>query len=158
MDIKTIRQNKHLTQSQAAELLGLSLRTYQNYESGASTRDKFKIANILRILNEYEKYSENSGILTQNEIIEICEPIFKKYKISYSYLFGSYANNEAKENSDIDLLVSNEPKGFDFIDLQNDLNKALHKNIDLVRIDDTKNNEIFLNEILMKGIKIYEKH
>lgn len=91
MNIKEIRLNKKLTQQQAADIIGLSLRTYQNYESGASSRDKFKIDNIVRILNEYEKYTETKGIIPIEELIEKCEPIFTKYNLKYVYLFGSYA-------------------------------------------------------------------
>lgn len=157
MKIKDLRLSKNLTQTEAANLIGLSLRTYQNYESGASHRDTFKINNIIRVLKEYEKYSETKGILSLEEIENIVKPIFKKYNVSYAYLFGSYAKSKAKEESDIDLLVSNEPKGFNFTNLQNDLSKALHKNIDLLRIDDIKNNNEFLNEILTTGVKIYGK-
>lgn len=155
MKIKNLRLSKGLTQSEAATLIGLSLRTYQNYESGASHRDSFKINNIIRILSDYEKYTETKGIISIEEIKAICNPIFKKYGINYAYLFGSYAKNKAKEKSDIDIIVSNEAKGFDFINLQDDLNKALHKKIDLLRMDDIKNSNEFLDEILMTGIKIY---
>ena len=62
MEIRTLRTNKGLTQSEAASLVGLSLRTYQNYESGASFRDTFKKNNIIRILKEYEPYSSKKGI------------------------------------------------------------------------------------------------
>ena len=155
MHIKELRLSKGLTQTQAANIVGLSLRTYQNYESGSSFRDTFKINNILRLLNEYEKYTENKGILTRLEITNTVKPIFNKYNISYAYLFGSYASNKAREDSDIDILVSNEAKGFSFINLQNDLNIALHKKIDLLRIDDIRNNEGFLNEVLATGVKIY---
>lgn len=157
MDIKKIRLSKGLTQNQAAEIVGLSLRTYQNYESGASFRDTFKINNIVRILSDYEKYSETKGILSTKEIIELSEPIFKKYNIAYAYLFGSYAKSKASEISDIDILISNEVKGFDFINLQNDLYETLHKNIDLLRIDDLKDNHEFLDEVLATGVKLYGK-
>lgn len=49
MEIRTIRLNKGLTQSEDAALVGLTLRTYQNYESGNSFRDTFKKNNIIRI-------------------------------------------------------------------------------------------------------------
>ena len=62
MEIRKLRTNKGLTQSEAASLVGLSLRTYQNYESGASFRDTFKKNNIIRILKEYEPYSSKKGI------------------------------------------------------------------------------------------------
>ena len=44
--IKELRIKKGLTQKEAATLVGLSLRTYQNYEYEKSTRDKFKINQI----------------------------------------------------------------------------------------------------------------
>lgn len=155
MEIKDIRLSKGLTQTQAANIVGLSLRTYQNYEGGFSTRDVFKINNIIRLLNEYEPYSKDKGVYTIERIKQIVKPIFENYDVSYAYLFGSYVKNKAKEKSDIDILVSSETKGFKFIQLQNDLVNALKKEVDLIRISDLKDNEGFLNEILETGEKIY---
>lgn len=154
MSIKELRINKGLTQNEAAKLVGLSLRTYQNYEYGASTRDMFKINNIIKILNEYQKYSEDKGVLSTKEIFEICSNVFKKYNVSYAYLFGSYAKGIASEKSDIDILISDEVKGLEFIGLAEELCSKLHKKVDLIRIDDLKNNYEFLNEILATGVKI----
>ena len=154
MSIKELRIKKGLTQNEAAKLVGLSLRTYQNYEYGTSTRDMFKINNIIKILNEYQKYSEDKGILSTKEIFEICSNVFKKYNVSYAYLFGSYAKGIANEKSDIDILISDEVKGLEFIGLAEELCSKLHKKVDLIRIDDLKNNYEFLNEILATGVKI----
>lgn len=157
MEIKDLRLSKGLTQTQAANMVGLSLRTYQNYEGGFSTRDVFKINNIIRLLNEYEPYSKDKGIYTIEKIKQITKPIFDNYGISYAYLFGSYAKNKAKEKSDIDILISSELKGLKFIQLQSDLINIINKEVDLIRINDLKNNEKFLNEILKTGINIYKK-
>lgn len=157
MKIRDIRISKGLTQTQAANIVGLSLRTYQNYEGGFSSRDSFKINNIIRILNEYKPYSQDKGIYTIKQIEELSKPIFDNYNISYAFLFGSYAKNMANEKSDIDILVGCETKGFKFIQLQNDLINVFNKNIDLIRSNDLKNNEEFLNEILKTGEKIYGK-
>ena len=154
MSIKELRISKGLTQNEAAKLVGLSLRTYQNYEYGASTRDMFKINNIIKILSEYQKYSEDKGILSMTEIFEISSNIFRKYNVSYAYLFGSYAKGIANEKSDIDILISDEVKGLEFIGLAEELCSKLHKKVDLIRIDDLKNNYEFLNEILATGVKI----
>ena len=157
MTIKEIRKRKKLTQLEAANLIGLSLRTYQNYELEISKRDKFKIENIKKILMEYEKITPEKGILEIDEIKEVVKKIFENTDVSYVYLFGSYANDKATEKSDIDLLVSNELKGLRYVGIYEQLTNDMHKKIDLVRIDDLMNNFDFLNNILKEGIKIYER-
>ena len=157
MSIKDLRISKGLTQKEAAEIVGLSLRTYQNYEYEASTRDKFKIDNILKNLNEYQKYTEEKGVLSNDEIVNTVSLVLSKYNVSYAYLFGSYANGLANEKSDVDILISDEVKGLEFIGLVDELRSALHKKVDLIRIDDLKNNYNFLNEVLTTGVKIFEK-
>ena len=154
MEIKELRLSKGLTQEKASKIVGLSLRTYQNYESGSSFRDTFKINNIIRILNEYEPYTKETGIYSIDKIIAITNPIFEKYGISYAYLFGSYAKGIANEKSDIDLMVSAQAKGLQFVGLQDDLIHALNKDVDLIRIDSIKDSD-FLNEVLLTGVKIY---
>ena len=44
-------------------------------------------------------------IYTFEEIKEITKVIFEKYNIKKAYLFGSYAREEAKEDSDIDIMI-----------------------------------------------------
>lgn len=112
MMIKDIRTKKKLTQQEAADLLGLSLRTYQNYELEVSKRDKLKIDYIKKTLSEYERITPNKGVLSFEEIKDVVYNVFKDTDVSYVYLFGSYATNNATAISDVDLLVSNEIKGF----------------------------------------------
>lgn len=154
--IREIRLSKGLSQVEAANIVGLSIRTYQNYEYGNSSRDKFKINQIINILSNYNKYTVDFGIYTIKEIKQITFEILKDTNISYVYLFGSYAKGIPTESSDIDLLISDEIKGLEFVDLVDEFNKRFNKNIDLIRISDLKNNFMFLNEILKTGIKIYE--
>ena len=154
--IREIRLSKGLSQVEAANIVGLSLRTYQNYEYGNSSRDKFKINQIINILSNYNKYTVDSGIYPIDEIKQITFEILKDSNISYVYLFGSYAKGSPTESSDIDLLISDEIKGLEFVGLVDKFNKRFNKNIDLIRISDLKNNFMFLNEILKTGIKIYE--
>ncbi|MGX9845510.1 nucleotidyltransferase family protein, partial [Streptococcus iniae] len=44
-------------------------------------------------------------VYTMEEIKEKIQPIAEKYEIPAIYLFGSYARNEADEDSDIDLAI-----------------------------------------------------
>lgn len=157
MMIKELRIKKGLTQKEAATLVGLSLRTYQNYEYEKSTRDKFKINQIISLLDQYQRISIDKGIYTIEEIKDKVTQIAKERELSFIYLFGSYAKGTMNEKSDIDLLVSNEIKELEFLGLVDELAQNLNKRVDVVRIDDLKNNFEFLNEILATGVKIYGK-
>jgi hypothetical protein len=62
-------------------------------------------------------------------------------------LFGSYARNEQTASSDVDIMVEFDGKiGIKFIDLANELEKALGLKVDLVSKKGIK--EQYLNTIL----------
>lgn len=60
--------------------------------------------------------------------------ILKKYKVKSIALFGSYARNEQKEESDIDFLVDfyGGATLFDFVELQDSLSEVLGKKVSIV--------------------------
>jgi predicted nucleotidyltransferase len=72
-------------------------------------------------------------MLTQKEI-DIIIKTLKPYNPKRIGLFGSVARNEETSTSDIDILYSfNSPISlFGLVDIQNALQNALHKKIDLV--------------------------
>ena len=72
-------------------------------------------------------------MLSQKEIQIIIE-ILKPYNPKRIGLFGSVSRNEETETSDIDILYSfNTPISlFGLVDIQDALQKKLHKKIDLV--------------------------
>ena len=61
-------------------------------------------------------------------------PILRSNGVSRSFVFGSYARNEAHEGSDLDLLVSfRERKSlFDLVALKNELEDRLGISVDIV--------------------------
>ncbi len=75
-------------------------------------------------------------IYTFEEIKEIAKVIFEKYKIKKAYLFGSYARNEAKEDSDIDIMIVKENSNIttllNLAEFETELQNALHKNVDVI--------------------------
>lgn len=59
--------------------------------------------------------------------------LLRRYPIKEIAIFGSFARNEQTEESDLDILVSFErPIGWDVIDLKDELEVILNKNVDLV--------------------------
>lgn len=84
-------------------------------------------------------------IYTFEEIKSITKSIFEKYNIKKAYLFGSYAREEAKADSDIDIMIlkknSNITTLLILAEFETELQEALHKNVDVVTeetyLDDT---------------------
>ena len=155
MNLKEERTHKELTQKQAAELLGVSLRSYVSYENNPALEDTLKYKYFVHELARYNVIDETHGLLSQKQIIEACEKIFKDYKVDYCYLFGSYAKWTAKETSDVDLLISTETKGIKFFEIAERLREALQKKVDLLDTRQLLNNQPLLDEVLKYGIRIY---
>ncbi len=152
-ELKKIRKEANITQEEAASILGISRRTYQKYESTDCKNNLLTF--YCNHLKEKFKVTEEKGILALAEIINKVKKIFDKYDIQYAYLFGSYAKNKAKGDSDIDILISSTITGLDFFGLIEELRCELCKKIDLLNIAQLINNEELLNEVLKDGIKIY---
>ena len=56
-----------------------------------------------------------------------------KYHLKSIGIFGSFTRDDFTENSDIDILIDyDQPLGIEFIDLANELEKILHRKVDLV--------------------------
>lgn len=155
MSLKDIRLRSNLTQEEAAQLLGVTRRTYVNYEAGKIDESSLKYKYVVETLQEATLIDENHGILTIDQIRKICGEIFKDYSVEYCYLFGSYAKGKATEKSDVDLLVAMPVDGMKFFELIEVLREQLKKKIDLLDIAQLENNPALVQEILRDGIKIY---
>lgn len=62
------------------------------------------------------------------------------------------------ETSDVDLLVSSDVKGLKFYGMVEKLRTSLHKKIDVLSLEQLKDNLELTNEILKDGIRIYGQH
>lgn len=82
------------------------------------------------------------------------EILVEQFGIKTLYLFGSTARNEARPDSDVDLLVEfNRPLGlFEFIDLQQTLESLLNCKVDLGTKRSLKNH--LRKEVLMEAILV----
>ncbi len=153
--IKEIRIEKKLTQQQVAELVGISLRSYKSYENDKEKEGTLKYNYILDKLQTINPIDEEHGILEMDYIIEKCKRILDEYPVHYCILFGSYSKGKAGESSDVDLLISSDVKGLKFYGMVEKLRNALHKKVDVLNVEQLKDNLELTNEILKDGIRIY---
>ena len=155
MTLKELRKQKNLTQVECAGYLGVPIRTYQNYETDPSKASSMKYEYMVQKLQKYDFVDEEHGILTIQQIKDICTDIFKNRDIEYCFLFGSYAKGSATESSDVDLLISTSVSGMRFYDLIETIREGLHKKVDVLKQEQLNNNPDLVNEILKDGVKIY---
>lgn len=89
------------------------------------------------------------------DIINICKDILMKYEdIVFAYIFGSYAQNRIRGNSDIDIAIYLKKKiEIDtYFEMKMNLTEALKKEVDLVILNDATpllKYEIHKNKILL---------
>ena len=148
-ELRKKRTEMGITQVEAANICGVSRRTYQYYEDEES--DKIiadLLASLIRSEDEY---------LNVKKIKDKCQPVFKKYpEIRCAYLYGSYARGEATKKSDVDILiVLDKPMGMRYYGISSDLEKELKKDVDLQPYEQLIDNASMLHDILVEGIKIY---
>jgi len=68
-NLKQLRENAGLSQSQLAKLAGVNNRVYQNYEQGVRDISKAQLSTLLRICKVLD--CKLSDIVTDTETIEL---------------------------------------------------------------------------------------
>jgi len=91
----------------------------------------------------------------QDVTIKQLKKIFDSFEnIEFAYLFGSFATDKISNHSDIDIAIYVK-EGFDSFDaglqVHHKLEIALHKDIDVVVLNDVKNYRL-LKDIIYKGV------
>ena len=76
-------------------------------------------------------------MLTRDELLAILrrqrDLLNKRYPIRRLALFGSWARGDAREDSDVDVLVDVDPSiGLRFVDLAEEIERAVGRRVDLV--------------------------
>ena len=158
MELREKRIGYNISQQRAADIVGIPLRTYVRYEDDDNYGDSLKRKAIINAIDECCEINEDKGILSLDAIKTAVKDLFdSEYKgeIEFCYLFGSYAKGYAKDKSDVDLCVSTNLSGLDFAGLSEKLRNVLHKRINLIRLNNLKDNVELINEIMRDGIKIY---
>jgi predicted nucleotidyltransferase len=154
-ELKRVRTSKKLTQQEAANRIGVSLRSYVSYENDETKSSSAKYRFLLRELEMIDPIDEEHGVVSQDELKKLCSEILSEYDVYFCYLFGSYAKGTATGTSDVDLLISSKITGLKYYELVERLREALHKKVDLLDTKQLLKNEALLNEVLKEGIRIY---
>jgi len=148
-----LREIFELTQLELATLLGIPLKSIQNWEQGQRIPSPWVIDLIYdrALINK-----QNSKVLTYLEIKRAVKEVASKYDIKRVYLFGSYAKGLATPNSDIDLYVESNIYGLDYFGLSEEFRIALkdHK-VDMLSPKTVIKNSPIELEIKQSGILIY---
>ncbi len=155
VDLKKLRIEKKMTQQEVADLVGISLRSYKSYENDEEKQDTIKYKYIVDQLSKINQIDEETGILEVEDIVKKCSKVFENYEVSFCYLFGSYAKGKATPVSDVDLLISANVKGLKFYGLVEEIRTALHKKVDVLDMNQLRDNIELTEEIFKDGIKIY---
>ncbi len=154
-ELKYLRQSKKMTQKDAADRIGISLRSYITYENDESKTGSLKYRMLLKEIKEMNRVDEEHGILELEEIRRITAEVLRDYPAELCVLFGSYAKGTASEYSDVDLLVLSDVSGLQFYGMAERLRESLHKKVDLLDFKQLADNEELLKEILKTGVRIY---
>lgn len=95
------------------------------------------------------KKLEKQDIL--NYLKEHSNELKEKYELEQIGIFGSYARDEANENSDIDIFVKMNPTLSNYINLKEELELVFENKVDIVRIRE-KMNPYLLKRIQKDGL------
>lgn len=99
---------------------------------------------------------KNQDVYTYDQLKHLILPLIRKYHASSALLFGSYARNEATENSDIDLVIIG---GEDFLpadvfSIAEDLHVISGKAVDVYELRELNKGTPFYNRVLREGVTI----
>ena len=105
-------------------------------------------------------------IYTIQEIQQRIVPIAKRYGLKAVFLFGSYARGDAREDSDIDLLVdttgTNLRSLFTLGALYSDLEQVLEKKIDMIAVSSLEqrsqmpSEDVFKETVMKERVSVYD--
>lgn len=95
-------------------------------------------------------------IFTITDIKALVKPIAEKYNVDEIYLFGSYARDEADQNSDLDFHVFG---GQNFkltmiFSLAEELRVILNKKVDVFEINEINQDSEFYKTIMKERLRV----
>lgn len=154
-ELKKRRKKLEITQLQAANACGVSLRTYQTYEETINLNSTYD--ELIKKLDDIGVLDGSNYIASVRSIKHVCRELFKtKYPlIKCAYLYGSYSRGEANGKSEINIAIVADKLNNELInEISSELEKKLHKRVDLRTYNQLKKDTNIIEDILISGIKI----
>lgn len=98
----------------------------------------------------------SNQIYSREELIHTVLPLLKKYRAERAILFGSYAREEATEQSDIDLVVigGSEFDPTDVFCIADELYRLTGKDVDVYNVSEINAGSTLYHTIFSEGIQI----
>lgn len=94
--------------------------------------------------------------LSRTEVENFIKKLICKYNAEYAILFGSYARDEADENSDIDVIVfgGNDFRATDIFAFGEELRELSQKNADVFEIRELDKDTEFYRSVMREGVRV----
>jgi predicted nucleotidyltransferase len=137
-----------------AKEVGVSERTLRRAANEGTLRTRRPTPRRLEISPAERAYVRRSWPL----LSELRRVLRTEPNIRFALLFGSTARGEDTKTSDVDLVVQIREGGLDrTIDLQLKLGRALGREVDVVALEDAKDNLSLLAEIVSEGRVVIDR-
>ena len=140
VDIKAIRKSRGMTQEQVGILAGMSKSQVSRMEKGelgsADTYERVLSALGYRIVVQLEDVRKGDA-LNRDQVLSLLKVYYlcnkEKFGIERIGLFGSFARNEARPDSDVDIVISLEtPDLFTYSIISRQLETVFERKVDLI--------------------------
>ena len=140
IDIKAAREARGMTQEQVGILAGMSKSQVSRMENGLlgspETYERVLSALGYRLVISIESTRESDSmdrdyIMSMLKVYYLCNK--DKYGIERIGLFGSFARNEARPDSDVDIVISlKKPNLFTYSIITQQLETVFRRHVDLI--------------------------
>ena len=140
IDIRSARKTRRMTQEQVGILAGMSKSQVSRMEKGTlgspDTYERVLAAMGYRMVITLESV-RNSDTIDKDYILSLLKVYYtynkEKYGIERIGLFGSFARNEAKQDSDVDIIISlQKPNLLTYSTITQQLETAFRRKVDLI--------------------------
>lgn len=148
MDLRKLRKSKGLTQIEAADIVGLSRRGYQNLEAGTyKKKDSNTLQYALAKLESMPNPRKRQNTLSITNIARRMEDLLEGESVSFAYF--------AKDGGMLRFALATDMDRLELYSLEEELSSMLETPVEFLRFEDLIKDEKALFEFLSTARRIY---